>query len=80
MSSVWFLARHGTTVSVISRWCHLLSNKPDTRVILIFSDMEAEYMHLGHENRGKVDGQQLQAPSHDMPMIRSLLVKPYKED
>ncbi|CAL1127825.1 unnamed protein product [Cladocopium goreaui] len=25
-------------------WCHLLSNKPDTRVILIFSDREAEYM------------------------------------
>eukprot|EP00913_Durusdinium_trenchii_P002296 g2120.t1 len=25
-------------------WCHLLSNKPDTRVILIFSTLEAEYM------------------------------------
>lgn len=25
-------------------WCHLLSNKPDTRVILVFSDSEAEYM------------------------------------
>lgn len=34
----------------LARWCDLLSNKPDTRVILIFSDREAEYMHHGGDS------------------------------
>ena len=49
LSVVWILIIniYCRTWAWVARWCHLLSNKPDTRVVLVFSDREAEFMRPG---------------------------------